>query len=267
MKFDLISDIHLDANRNMLPVWELVPNEGSDVLIICGDLAEISNIHLIRDFLKEARLMYEKVIYLAGNHEYYGTSIQHGDEKLEDLCARCGVNFFQKTSLIIDDYAFIGATLWTDMNKGDPATMHGIKQMIADFTYITYEDEINGPRHIFSAEDCCKEFRHTMLYFENECERLDDKKVILLTHHAMSSRSIASRYATAFVMNGAFYSDAEDFFIRHKNVKVHCHGHMHLPFHYRIPESGVEVYCNPYGYQMVRGEMRANYQPVQVEVE
>jgi hypothetical protein len=163
-------------------------------------------------------------------------------------------------------------------------TCRTVKQCMADFTYITwgdrnavnviassawdYSDEtlaLNGwgrGHRIANPRDYMAEHRKFTQFFEDECEKYADKKVVLVTHHAMSKKSIMPRFENDQLMNGGYASHMEWFFEKHKNVAVHCHGHMHDFIRYE--SAATRVYCNPFGYY--RHEPKDQYGPLQIEV-
>jgi hypothetical protein len=266
MKFDLISDLHEDINK-----WSLGdPNPGSEILVIAGDLCEYRKLAETNfKTLREANERYKHVIYVPGNHEYYGVNFQYFNLKLKEFCEQfSGIHFLQPGTFEVPDtdVAFIGGTLFTDMNGDDKATKYSIVQCLADFSYIFYTGD-HYERRIITPQDYVNIHREFTLYFENECERLKDKKIVLVTHHAMSDKSVMPRFQMEYLMNGGFRSKMDWFFEKHKNVHVHCHGHMHDVIRYTI--ANTRVYCNPYGYQSAHWkseENKPNYGPLQIEV-
>lgn len=272
MKFDLLSDLHIDINREFfLPD----KNEGSDILVVAGDLAEYrSLLNLHYKPFHEMMKQYNDVVYVAGNHEFYGANYQAVVNRFRDdlgIMYEGHIHFLHGDTWEVpdSDVAFVGGTLFTDMNGGDELAMKVVRQCMADFTYITYNDNnplALGDRYqarICRPEDYVHEHKHMLLKFENECDRLADKKVVLVTHHAMSEKSVTYRYSNDHLMNAGYRSHLEWFFEKHKNVHVHCHGHMHEMIRYEI--ANARIYCNPCGYTKY-GETRVNYGPLQIEV-
>jgi hypothetical protein len=99
--------------------------------------------HGIVDFGKSSRYhkyfqqcseRFPHVIYVAGNHEHY-----HGDFKhtIPDLKKRLGylenLHILDREVFELNDTVFVGGTLWTDMNKEDPITLHSMSRMMNDF--------------------------------------------------------------------------------------------------------------------------------------
>ena len=92
MKLKLVSDLHLEvifhmkeASRPsneelMLPLQN---NEDADILLIAGDLCKVKVIdHFVWD-LKEYFKQYDRVFIVPGNHEAWGSSIEHSNAKLK----------------------------------------------------------------------------------------------------------------------------------------------------------------------------------------
>jgi predicted phosphodiesterase len=272
MKFDLISDIHIDVNKHFQPK---PPNPGSELLVIAGDVAEIQSLRNTRfEIFKQYKDLYKEVLYVAGNHEYYGSNIQETNLLIAEWADMIGFRFLQSEVFEVTgtNVVFVGGTLWTDMNNEDVMTVFGIKNMMADWTYIGWQEEdalrVRGdPLHVgrFKPLKSVELHRRFLCDFENACDKYHDRDIVLVTHHAMSHKSIAPRWQPPqfHTMNGGFASDCDWFFHKHKNVKIHCHGHMHDYLRYDL--GGATIHCNPYGYQAY-SESKPHYGPEQIEV-
>jgi Icc-related predicted phosphoesterase len=75
---------------------------------------------------------------------------------------------------------------------------------------------------------------------------LKDQKVVMVTHHAPTFRSIDPAYAHDTVMNYAYASDLSEFILDHPQIKIWIHGHMHHRQEYCVGETIVT--SNPRGY-------------------
>jgi hypothetical protein len=152
MKIALCSDLHLEFG----PI-DLHNTENADVLILSGDICVASELtdHVTLDIIPNKRsarfheffqtvcARFPKVLYIAGNHEHY-----HGDySKTFDLL-RTHLGYLDnlvildKQTIKIGDVMFIGGTLWTDMNKNDPMTIHAIRDMMNDYKTIEDTSEV-----------------------------------------------------------------------------------------------------------------------------
>lgn len=88
------------------------------------------------------------------------------------------------------------------------------------------------------------EHNKTLEYFNKE---ITSGKVVVVTHHAPSSLSIADEYKGDELMNGGYYSDLTKFIEDRPSIKVFIHGHTHTKFDYTI--GNTRILCNPRGYK------------------
>jgi predicted phosphodiesterase len=265
MKIALASDLHLEFKD-----IDLKNTENAEVLILSGDIMVADYMHdhpspdpytpggmqqyghkllmsiRFRDFLKRVSSEFPHVIYVAGNHEFY-----HGKWKgsLDDLRFQCGqlpnVHFLENDIKTIGDITFIGCTLWTDCNNGDPLTLHALTDMMNDFRIIRNDEKGYTklrPAHTLSRHVQSKQ------YIKNIVQGMHDEKFVVVGHHAPSKLSTHERYLHKVheLMNGGYSSDLSEFMMDHPQIKLWTHGHTHDPFDYVIGET--RVVCNPRGY-------------------
>jgi predicted phosphodiesterase len=143
MKIAVCSDLHLEFGDITLH-----NDQQADVLVLSGDICVAKDLmednaafanksQKIHDFFKNCCLMFPHVVYVVGNHEHY-----HGDFKYtvrhlkEMLYYLPNLHILDKETFELGDYVFVGGTLWTDMNKGDPLTLFHIKSMMNDFNCV-----------------------------------------------------------------------------------------------------------------------------------
>jgi len=266
MKIKVISDLHLEFADFHCP-----NNEGADVLILSGDIMIAEDLHdhpgfdfnpyshgafadlgrkqqrvaTFRDFLKRCAFQYPHVVYVAGNHEFYNGKFYAGIQYLRNECAKHpNVYFLENDTKIIDDVVFVGATLWTDMNRGDPLTLHAVRDMMNDFRIIRNDQKGYTP---LKPADVALRHRETLQYFRLMLSEHKDKKCVVVGHHSPSFQSVHEEYKSQYLMNGAYHSDLSEFIMDHPQVKLWTHGHTHHTFDYVIGET--RVICNPRGYQ------------------
>ena len=249
---------------------EFTNKDNADVLILSGDIMIAQDLHdhqdiptspyssvnisglgrrqqaaaRYRDFLRRCSEQFKHVIYVAGNHEFY-----HGKwiESIADLRKECAVfpnvYFLENETKVIDDITFIGCTLWTDMNKSDPVTLHAVGDLMNDFRIIRH-DELGftklRPAHVVDRH------RKSLDYIRIVTEGKADQKFVVVGHHAPSKLSVKPRYQDDYLMNGAYSSDLSEFIMDRPQIKLWTHGHTHDKFDYIIGET--RILCNPRGY-------------------
>jgi predicted phosphodiesterase len=265
MRVAVCSDLHLEFQD-----INLQNTEGADVLILSGDILVAEDLHQhpemtygmysqvnlqdlgrrqasaqrFRDFLKRCSFQFPHVVYVAGNHEFYHGKWKATLQYLRDECAKFNnVYFLENDVKVIDDTTFIGATLWTDMNKGDPLTLHAINDMMNDFRIIRNDE--HGYTKLRPAHAM---YRHqqTISYLKAVLPDMKDRKVVFVGHHAPSKQSTHPKYVKDYLMNGGYSSDLSEFILDHPEIKLWTHGHTHDPFDYMIGET--RIFCNPRGY-------------------
>lgn len=274
MKIALCSDVHLEFGPT-----DKIKNPGDvDVLILSGDICVARDLmehdpYGIVDFGKSSRYHeffancireFPHVIYVAGNHEHY-----HGDFKytISDLKKRLGylknLHILDKETFELDGVVFIGGTLWTDMNKEDPLTLHAIARMMNDFrcvensnrevNYKTFDDPENPEKPTFRTrparfcpEDAVEDHKKMLDYIKIVYEQTGDKPVVVVGHHTPSFFSCHPQYKDDTLMNGGYHSDLSEFILDRPRIKLWTHGHTHELFDYTIGEC--RVACNPRGY-------------------
>ena len=290
MKIAICSDLHLEFSKLSLE------NPGDvDVLILSGDICVIRDLmehdpYGIVDFGKSSRYhtffqecsaRFPHVIYIVGNHEHY-----HGDFKytISDVKKRLeyltNLHILDKETYIVDDVTFIGGTLWTDMNKEDPLTLHMITRMMNDFrcvdnsnrevTYKTFDDPDNPDKPTFrtrvarfSPQDAVDDHKEMLEFIKTVVAEKHDKKFVVVGHHTPSHASCHPKYKDDREMNGGYHSDLSEFILDRPQIKLWTHGHTHELFDYMIGET--RVVCNPRGYHGYE-EIADNFKLKVVEV-
>ena len=262
IKIALASDLHLE----IAPIT-LTNTDGADVLILSGDIMTAVDLHdhpapdptvtvlvnlgtrqkasaMFRDFLANVSKEFPNVVYVAGNHEYYHGRYPDAIEWLKDEAANYpNLHFLENDSVEIGGFTFLGATLWTDMNKCDPTTMHLIEGMMNDFRVIRNSQQ-NYRR--FSPKEAVAEHRYTVNYIKKTVDADPSKKYIVVGHHAPTPMSSHPMYADQFYMNGGYHSDLSDLILDRPQIKLWTHGHTHHNFDYVMGET--RIVCNPRGY-------------------
>jgi predicted phosphodiesterase len=266
MKIALASDLHLEFGD-----INLKNEENAEVLILSGDIMIAQDLHdhphmdynpytsgaladlgrrqqtalRFRDFLKRCSFQFPHVIYVAGNHEFY-----HGKfvGSLQDLRNECGkypnVYFMEDDMRTIGDITFIGSTLWTDMNKGDPLTLHAVADMMNDYRIIRHDG--HGYSKLRPAHTAARH-RRSVEYIRTVIEGLFDEKFVVVGHMSPSKMSTHPKYQNDQLMNGAYSSDLSEFILDHPQIKLWTHGHTHHKFDYMI--GSTRIVCNPRGYE------------------
>jgi hypothetical protein len=107
---------------------------------------------------------------------------------LANECAKYpNIYFLENGFKKINDVTFIGATLWTDMNKGDPLTLHAVRDMMNDFRVIRKEFE---GYTTLKPYDVAIRHKDTLKYIQTIIEGKFDEKFVVVGHHSPSFQSV-----------------------------------------------------------------------------
>jgi len=268
MRIKLVSDLHLEFSD-----INIQNDNNYDVLILGGDIMIAQDLHdhpelvntsdqraiaagtglgrrqeraqRFRDFLKRCSFQFPHVIYIMGNHEFYNGKFYAGIDYMRDEVAKFpNIYMLEQDTKIINDVVFVGGTLWTNMNKRDPLTMHAIEGMMNDFRIV--RNDYRSYAHM-SALDVAIRHDKTLQYFRHVLSENKDKKCVVVGHHSPSFQSCHPMYGNDTLMNGGYHSDLSEFILDHPQIVLWTHGHTHHPFDYVIGET--RVVCNPRGYE------------------
>ena len=269
MKLLVLSDLHVEF-APFEP--DVEATEAADVVVLAGD------IHKGVQGMAWARKTFpdKEIIYVAGNHEFYG---QHWDLLVVELriaALMTGIHFLENSSITFGGVRFLGATLWTDfeffgstvrskMMRDAEGRMNDYQRIMASPLAVKLtglagdvvekgETSMGYRRRGQPLSPTHTVLRHkeslAWLQAELEQEKLGTfKKTVVVTHHYPSKRSTAARY-TNDPLTAAFGSKLSLDLLTQANLWIH--GHTHDSCDYRLGDSkkSVRVVCNPRGYPM-----------------
>lgn len=244
MKVFAISDLHLEFYDDYSDILKIIDFPFADILILAGDIGRVDtkeNTNILKDFLLYVGSLYKNVIYIAGNHEFYGFKYQEHlkvIEKLRDISKEIGITFLEKEMITIQNINIYGCTLWSLM---DP----------------DIADQINDVHQHFKDVDLIhKCFLESFDWLYDQT--FDSKSTnIIVTHYPPSDKLQHKKYEPYKYLNSAFYTNIIDD-IDCKNItKWYC-GHTHERMEYLFIET------NPVGYPFEKRETSVNLIPFKI---
>jgi hypothetical protein len=243
MKVKVVSDLHLEFCEHGQGVPDL--GEGN-ILILGGDILCARHLktngklkEVYNSFLYKCVENFDRVLFIPGNHEFYGHNYEGTLEVLRTHL-NPHIDFLHDSHVIVDDWVFIGCTLWTDFNNESPLEMLDAEQYMNDYRTI----RIGSNFRTLRSSDTLQFHRRSKQYIFDKCEEFKDKNIWVLTHHGPSRQSIPYRFIKS--VNGAYVSDLDDSILGHPQIKYWSHGHTHDSFDYKIGDC--RIVCNPRGY-------------------
>lgn len=258
MKIDFISDLHIEINgRPRINV----PSDG-DILLLLGDITcfryfqpgrtdkeSRKNVHNFQELLRNEFGHYKKILYIPGNHEYYGYAMDKRTwvESLDDRLI-----LSDRLTHRIDNTLIIMATLWTSFGNRNPMNMLVAKGGMNDFRMIDFETRTNDydqgarkiyldPEHVADINE--KHFDYIQRMYEL---RQPGDTVIVATHHAPSMQSHnKKRFGDADTLAYAYCNEYDEY-VMDSGIDYWLHGHTHDNVDYMIGYT--RVLSAMYGY-------------------
>lgn len=247
MKLRILSDLHIEFHPFVIPS---LAQDKETVLILAGDIGVVHRRSELQSFLEAAAAQFRAVFYVPGNHEYYAGLWPDAAQHMAQWGLPDTVHVADCDTVVIDDVAFVGATLWSDFDGADPFSMHKAEQLLNDFRYIRVQPSCGGDARSLTASDVLAHHRHSLQWLESELaqQHRAGRKTVLVTHHGFSRRSVHPTYE-GNDLNGAFVSDCDDL-VSDAAPALAIHGHVHNSFQYTMESRNgpVPVIVNPRGY-------------------
>lgn len=244
MRIWLFSDLHLEM-EHWLPPLGRIPD--ADVCVVAGDILNgaANSVH----YLGAEVAPHMPVVFVPGNHEFYGDSVFEGLEWGRAAAREfTNLSFLNDSSVVLGGVRFVGATLWTDYAL-DSTAPEDVAWAMA-----IAEGQLNDHRQIAwrrlpgyegfppaKAQALHVRSRH---FIKRTLQEPYDGPTVVVTHHAPHPGSVNARWKGS-ALNPCFASDLSDV-IGRWHPELWVHGHMHDSSDYTV--AGTKVVCNPKGY-------------------
>ena len=252
MRCHYVSDLHLESQDFQLPLPE------GDILIVAGDLCHARALDPARTdrysaaqrertlrFADRALTNFAHVLFVPGNHEHYDGVC---DDTVALLRARLpGFTVLDGDAREIGGVRFIGATLWSDLEGGDPACMARVRRRMGEYFFVkkrTYNPQ--GATALAKLQPADTLAMHRAAWTSlSAALAASSKPAVVITHHAPSFKGCNPRHA-GNGLDGAYASRLDDAIASLSVIAAWVHGHTHICRRYAI--GSVPVYANCRGF-------------------
>lgn len=266
-----VSDLHLEfyydlynkngplAKQEVERILPPLQTDNNTVLIIAGDLASACVSDRIVTFMELVVHRFKHVIYVLGNHEYYGYDINKSLSTIRDALATSSKVDMTKLTIAgndietvnIDDVTFHCGTLWTDYDRGNPFSMLAARRSMNDHRLIR-----DGEENIFLPEDAYNIHLKFVQDLIRRLENKDNSKTVIVTHHMPSYQAVNPMYMANEALrahNGAYASNLDDIIMEFKPA-FWFFGHTHSAFEGKVGDT--LLVCNPLGYPQEKNAVK-----------
>ena len=226
MKLRVLSDLHFEYHRDGGHSWISDQRDPEwDVLVLAGDITPSVGFERVFRWFREAAGS-RPIVYVAGNHEYYGSSVADVRKGLAALGeADPLLHVLDNRSVVIGGQRFVGSTLWF-RHSGE---REQLDWLLNDF------QEIDGLTPWVG-----KQADRSAKFLAREVRRGD----VVVTHHLPHGGSVASEFRGS-ALNRYFVHDVGSV-VEKSGAALWVHGHTHVSCDYRV--GSTRVLCNPFGY-------------------
>lgn len=226
MKIQLLSDLHLEFLPDQIPnfVYGLDPSD-VDVLVLAGDIVTRNTIEGLTCF--SDHYSNSEIIYVTGNHEFYGTYRPYMMNALRNLEQDLSnLHLLDHESIEVQGRWFLGSPLWYRPTRAcmDLLPYWGEFEAIPGWERWVFEENYAS-----------------MLFFEEHLKEGD----IVVSHYLPCSRSIAPEWRNS--NSNVFFYCEMDSLIAERKPALWLHGHTHSSCDYNFFDT--RIVCNPRGYE------------------
>ncbi|MBI2748824.1 MAG: metallophosphoesterase [Burkholderiales bacterium] len=274
MKIQLLSDLHLEAH----PHWTAEPAPGADLLVLAGDIGSYQTHSQLLDAdfglgqFSPRNGWPTPVLFVPGNHEYDGLDFDAAHNRLRETCARLGLTWLERESVVLGGVRFVGTTLWSDFDAlapTEPETAAPPQGTASDnlltrqlkardkafraANYYLRKTLTTRGGESWLAEGVREQGLVCQDWLRAALAQPFDGPTVAVTHFAPSLHSADPRYGNT--PGTAGFCNALDDLL--PLARVWLHGHLHAPSNY--VHRGCRVLANPLGY--ARKNEQAAFQP------
>ena len=239
MKLWVFSDLHLEFS-NFTPG----ASDDADIVILAGDIG--TGVRGVR----WANATFScPVIYVAGNHEFYGGHIDRTLEKMQ-LATATNVQVLENQSSVFGQMRFLCTTAWTDFSStGDVvAASNMARQWMNDFRVIRADASYRRLR----PDDLVTRNRAARRWLAEELAKPFGGKTVVITHHAPTPPVAGDKHDGHL---NAAYSNHWPELIEQADVWIFGHTHQAID----TALAGCRIVSNPRGYPGEETGFRADF--------
>jgi Icc-related predicted phosphoesterase len=238
-----ISDLHLAKTEG----WSTGHILDADVAVVAGDVCEgvVNAIQWLESHIRP----HMPVVFVPGNHEFYGESLPQALAMGKVAAAKAGIHLLDGDAVVIRDVKFTGATLWTDYALHGEAfrvgAMMTVRTGLNDHRRIAWSKE---PWLRFRPEEAAALHHQSKLAIESQLVQHHGGPTVVVTHHAPHPLSLPDKVRSS-LLSAAYASDLIDLISRcGPDLWIHGHTHHAVDYH----GGNTRILSNPRGYMHER---------------
>ena len=233
------SDLHTE--HTTIRTYEALSGSGrAKFLLLPGD---ISNRRGLEETLKGLSPLADHMLYVPGNHEYYGETVRDLDYYVRSLQEKIpNLHVLQKDVVVIEGVRFVGCTLWSDLKQGHFGIIDSIGNRCDDFKKIVNDSQDD----YFTPRDMLALNADHQQWLRQQLSERSVYKTVVLTHFPPSLNLRDPNHSLDNITYYMCNSNMEDV-INHAAWDLWVFGHVH--YNHDIMLEGTDG--TPYEQRMI----------------
>lgn len=240
MRLRVFSDLHLEFAPFSPPAID------ADAIVLAGDIGEGL------DGLDWAREQFpnDEILYVAGNHEFYGERLPDAISALAMRAKVLGIRFLENDATVIGGVRFLGATLWTDYaiyastEAEVGIAMFKARRRMNDYRHIRFGVKRKKGRDRVLPGQLLNMHRESRAWLAAQLATPFPGRTVVITHHAPDRRSVPPEFQED-PLTPCYASRIPE--LGCAPIDLWIHGHIHDSMDYKIGRT--RVLANPRGYK------------------
>ena len=232
VKFQIVSDIHIEYKSNEVPDPLTLITPSADILVLAGDIGSFYKLDQLKSFLQKLCPYFKVVLYVSGNHEYYKQQ-GYQPETMRVLLKRFinieksinNLYVLNRSCAQIGDVCIVGCTLWSKPAIHIPNFIVRIQGMNTNLYTQKFNSDLEYIKRMTTY--CAKK----------------QLKLLVVTHHCPTYSVITSKKKYKYI---SLYASHLDDLLTQDKVHTWVCGHIHSNFDL-ITEGGTHLIGNQKG--------------------
>ncbi|MDX3809153.1 metallophosphoesterase [Bosea thiooxidans] len=250
MRLLVMSDLHLELSSFHFP--DDIPE--FDVAVFAGDIG--CPLPATVEWIERKRrgpLRGRPVVFVAGNHEFYGTEIYGALSAGRDRAQRYGIHMLSPGAVELAGVRFVGSTLWTNyqLHQNPHSAQRAALREMNDHRRIKIGE--GEQCRLFKPEDAAEFHQRDLSEMVRLLTEPFDGPTVVVSHHAPHPNSVQPIYGND-PLAPAFASDLTEVIERFQ-PDLWIHGHDHGSHDYFVGKT--RILTNQAGY-FLHGGVREN---------
>lgn len=215
MTFQYASDLHLEfpENRNWLLAHPIEPK--AEVLLLAGDIVPFQKLPGYMDFFRYVGRHFKQVVWIPGNHEYYGNDLAGRSGAVDEGIAH-NVRLVNDTTVYADGTRILCTTLWTRIGQMNEALM---RRNMNDYHQIRHGGKLLQPARTTRLHEA------SLAWLKAELARPFAGPTVVMTHHVPTFMHYPEQFR-GDALNEAFAVELHDL-IAASGAAAWIYGHHH----------------------------------------